>query len=114
MKQKGYVYVIENENKKVKIGKSVRPKTRIAEISRMGCTKIVAMHITKKITYYSKFELFIHKHFKQSRVLGEWFNVSYGEIVAFVNDNVDIFDTRITEEKIAEKIFYPKNQVQEE
>ena len=88
----GYVYVIKNEHNKVKIGKSLRPKKRIYEITRMGCIKIIEKYITEKLINYGEFELFLHQRFKNNRIVGEWFSADFVKIVSCVKENAHIFN----------------------
>jgi T5orf172 domain. len=68
----GYVYVIENENGRVKIGKSVDPEKRIMSIQMISGYKVVRKYITPELHQYSKLETFFHNHFNENRSIGEW------------------------------------------
>ena len=81
----GYVYVIENENHKVKIGKSINPEKRIISIKRTSGCEIVRTYVTPELHQYSALEAFLHSHFSKYRDIGEWFNISYHDAVSYVS-----------------------------
>jgi len=78
--RKGAVYLIENSNGMVKIGKSFNPKERIKCIETQGNITIKNPFITEKSEEYSKLETALHKHFKMNRVKGEWFFAPFEDI----------------------------------
>ena len=81
----GYVYVIENENHKVKIGRSINPEKRIACIQGQSGYKIINVYITPKLHQYDKFELFLHDVFSDNRDIGEWFNIGHHDVVNYIS-----------------------------
>ena len=81
----GYVYVIESENHKVKIGKSINPEKRIISIKRTSGCEIVRTYVTPELHQYSALEAFLHSHFSKYRYIGEWFNIDYHDAVSYVS-----------------------------
>lgn len=80
----GYVYVIENENHKVKIGMTVNPEKRISVLETQGGYKIISKYISPSIKRCSRLENELHKHFAESRSVGEWFDVDFNAVVSYV------------------------------
>ena len=81
----GYVYVIENENHKIKIGKSINPEKRIMGIKMTSGCEIIRTYITPELHQYSGLETFLHNHFNEYRYIGEWFNIGYDLVVKYVS-----------------------------
>ena len=81
----GYVYVIESENHKVKIGKSINPEKRIINIKRTSGCEIVRTYVTPELHQYSALEAFLHSHFSKYRYIGEWFNIDYDLVTEYVS-----------------------------
>lgn len=81
----GYVYVIESENHKVKIGKSINPEKRIISIKMTSGCEIVRTYVTPELHQYSALEAFLHSHFSKYRYIGEWFNVDYDIVTKYVS-----------------------------
>ena len=79
----GYVYIIENENGKVKIGKSTNPKRRVMNIQSQSGYSIVNSHFSPPLYQYSELESYLHDIFKESRGIGEWFDISYKTVVSY-------------------------------
>ena len=79
----GYVYMIENENGKVKIGKSTNPQRRVMNIRSQSGYNIVNSHFSPPLYQYSELESYLHDIFKESRGIGEWFDISYKTVVSY-------------------------------
>lgn len=79
----GYVYIIENENGRVKIGKSTNPKSRVMNIRSQSGYNIVNSHFSPPLYQYSELESYLHDTFKERRVIGEWFDISYKTVVSY-------------------------------
>ena len=79
----GYVYMIENENGKVKIGKSTNPQRRVMNIRSQSGYNIVNSHFSPPLYQYSELESYLHDTFKESRGIGEWFDTSYKAVVSY-------------------------------
>lgn len=80
----GYVYVVENENHKVKIGMTVDPDRRIATLETQGGYKIISRYVTPSLKYYSRLESDLHRKFSDCRDIGEWFNIDFNTVVDYV------------------------------
>ena len=81
----GYVYVIENENHKVKIGRSITPEKRIRHIEKISGYKVINTYVTPCLHQYIQLETFLHGHFDTNRSIGEWFNINYYDAVSYVS-----------------------------
>ena len=81
----GYVYAIENSDKKIKIGKTTNTKRRFGEIERQSGTVIVHKYVSPLVRYYSKLESDVLNHFKDFRLNGEWFSCDFDSVKSFVN-----------------------------
>ena len=79
----GYVYIIENENGRVKIGKSTNPKVRVMSIKSQSGYNIISSHFSPPLYQYSELESYLHGIFKESRVIGEWFDINYETVVSY-------------------------------
>lgn len=84
----GNIYVIENENGKIKIGKSINPTNRIHDIERIGGFNAISTYITNEMPNYSEFEIFLHRKYKKHRVIGEWFNLNFEETVLYIEKTI--------------------------
>ena len=80
----GVVYVIENEIGNVKIGRTIKPKTRLASIESTSGIKITRFFISPPCSNYNKLELITHAKYKHRRVLGEWFDVAFDDVCDFI------------------------------
>lgn len=80
----GYVYVVENENHRVKIGRSTNPSKRVMSIKSQFGYNIINSYFSPVLYQYGELELFLHNVFKESRVRGEWFDISYEEVVSYL------------------------------
>jgi predicted GIY-YIG superfamily endonuclease len=80
----GYVYLIKNEKGLVKIGRSINPQARITCISTQSGETYTEVYISKKIKYYNKAEVALHKKFAPKRVVGEWFDIDMAEAIEFI------------------------------
>lgn len=81
------VYIIgSDEARRVKIGRSVRPDKRLADIQRMSP---VALRILWHIDGGSELEAALHRRFKPFRAHGEWFDFGDLDPVEQVSAAVD-------------------------
>lgn len=78
---KGHLYIIQSEEGPVKIGISIDPKQRIIAISNTSGRQIVRQFISPPIPAYGTLEDELHRHFKDRRTVGEWFNITFDEAV---------------------------------
>ena len=87
----GYVYILQKENKLVKIGVSVNPEKRINAIRTHGAEKFINVFISSKTESYKEIERQLHSFFKKERVMGEWFNVDFD----VAKERIEIFSNII-------------------
>lgn len=83
------VYVIENlDLKRVKIGISDNMKARMsALVGASGCN-LVVRYTTPFIRKAKQLEHLAHNVFKDKRLIGEWFDVDYKDVIGFLNKNL--------------------------
>lgn len=78
----GYVYLIGSpDSRLVKIGRSVDPERRLADIQRMSPTKLAVLWRTEG---GPTLEAALHRRFKTLRSHGEWFSFPEGSAVEHV------------------------------
>jgi hypothetical protein len=111
-KSQFYLYVLENSQGNIKIGKSSNIKERIKSLSNSnsGGNKLIRVAISPP-TYITFLERTLHEHYHTYRLDGEWFDghkISFEDIVEFIdtkifNDGFQARDLRykkIVEDKI--------------
>ena len=77
--QKGYIYFILDNSKKVKIGKTKYLEERILQLEKILGEPIILHHFFKTFDI-TKSEKKLHKKYKQYRLNGEWFNLPKEEL----------------------------------
>lgn len=77
LKGMGIVYILEREDKMVKIGISNDFEQRVRNIEMQGGIKIAKSYSSVPCYNYKDLEKKMHYHFKGNRVIGEWFNISF-------------------------------------
>lgn len=83
-----YVYVIgSSDSRLVKIGKSIDPESRLAEIQRMSPVKLNVLWTTEGGL---ELEGSLHRHFKHRRSHGEWFDFGTEDPVEIVRAAVEM------------------------
>jgi hypothetical protein len=121
---KGYVYVLEDEFGRVKIGKSSNPTARFQSISTGSGLSIVKTYLTPTLNQYGDLELFLHGIFAEHRGIGEWFSVSFDEVVDYVKtlelspydknalleNYIKISKRIVTKQRIRDKFFTPMEE----
>lgn len=73
----GYVYIIEKEDKLIKIGKTINFEQRLRTLETQGAFKIKRRYISPVCNNYSQLETKMHTFFKEHRTIGEWFNIDF-------------------------------------
>lgn len=82
----GFVYAVAfNADGPVKIGKSVRPRVRLAEIETTAGARLAHIHVTEECTNFDEMEAGLHEALAQHRAVGEWFNLPFRDAVEAVN-----------------------------
>lgn len=78
----GYVYIIEDELGRIKIGATIRPHQRIRAIETSTGLEVVQLSMCGPISDYLGLERRLHQHFKHQRIMGEWFTTPFEEACA--------------------------------
>lgn len=73
----GYVYVIQAD-KFYKIGISKTPKRRIKQYTEMPYE--IKEILFERINGYQELEYFLHNHFENKRIRGEWFSLNSDDL----------------------------------
>lgn len=76
-----YLYVLEFENNTVKIGITKEKEKRMKAISSASGMNITRSFFTEKINDVQVLEKELHKHFKDKRLNGEFFRITFKEAV---------------------------------
>lgn len=79
-KKKGFIYLIQGENGRYKIGCSANPKARLSQLKVSSCEDHTLIHTYKVNDMYLE-EKKLHEMLKDSRVHSEWFELSEDEIL---------------------------------
>lgn len=80
----GYLYVIEDEIKRVKIGISKNPHIRINQIQTGMGLKINKRFIFNAHEDYEELERHLHIRFEKYRTLGEWFKTDFKFVLGYI------------------------------
>lgn len=81
----GYLYVIEEENGLVKIGRSVNPKRRMPCVASGIPQKTLRTHISQKHNGHYYAESTVKEMFSSRKIKGEWFALSFEDAVIAVD-----------------------------
>ena len=85
-----YIYVIENSEGKIKIGKTTNPSKRIDSLSgsNAGGASITRVAVMEEPTYILTLEETLHTHYNYARIPNtEWFNgLIFNDVVAYIDD----------------------------
>lgn len=79
-----YLYVLEFTNKTVKIGITKEKEKRMKAISSASGMNITRKYFTDKIDNVQNLETELHRHFKENRLNGEFFDIDFESAVAEV------------------------------
>lgn len=84
-----YIYVIENSDGRIKIGKTTNPSQRVISLSgsNSGGATIQRVAVMEEPTYILTLEETIHTQYNYARVPGtEWFvGITFEDVVTFIN-----------------------------
>jgi hypothetical protein len=72
-----YVYLVENDNGHIKIGRSQTPPTRIKTIESNGNVKVTNTFFYGPVGDAAWVEGYMHKLFSVHRMVGEWFDIPF-------------------------------------
>ncbi len=109
MREFGYVYIIENEHLRVKIGKTISLDKRIRTIETQSGNKINRVYTSPKCSNYSNIEASMHKIFSSKRLIGEWFDITFDEAVSELkklNFEFEIEDYKLQDEAMQDFSFF--------
>jgi len=81
----GHVYVVEDENGRVKIGRSINPEQRIKDISTTAGVKITKVFVSGDLRNYGNIENILLKKFRNEFSVGEWVNRPFDDVVKSAN-----------------------------
>lgn len=85
-----YIYVIENSDSRIKIGKTTNPLQRIISLSgsNTGGSKIHRIACMENPTYILTLESTLHSHFNTKRIKGtEWFkDIKFNEVIDYIDN----------------------------
>lgn len=82
----GYVYIIERQDKYVKIGRSAQPKTRIRNLQTQGGLDLANSFTSEECSNYKEIEREMHKTLRKHRTIGEWFDIDFNKAVAILKN----------------------------
>ena len=102
-----HIYVLENSDRRVKIGVSKNIKQRIRALETGSSYKMINVFYTAKCSNSNELESLCHKHFKNFKIRGEWFDVPFETAKEYVKNLNLEFNFRSEEEskKRVEKFF---------
>lgn len=106
--KKGYVYVIQFESGKVKIGISVQPKKRFRTLENSSGTLIEKRYISEINENYKEVEKEAKKEYKSKNILGEYYDVSFDELVEYVENKSKVTILNVGEQNEVKKIIDEK------
>jgi len=79
---KSYIYVIGTTNPPYKVGISINPARRLKTLQTGHPEKLQILHITEtEITRTKLLETVIHRNLKHYRQTGEWFNITFDQLL---------------------------------
>lgn len=78
------IYVIETLKNKIKIGITSNVKNRFSAIQCQSGNKIINSFFTEKCTDAYKTEHLLHKKYKDTRTVGEWFTIDFETVVDYL------------------------------
>ena len=79
-----YIYVLEFTNNTVKIGITKEKEKRMRAISSASGMEITRSYFTEKIDRVQDLETDLHRYFKEKRLKGEFFDITFEEAVSEV------------------------------
>lgn len=81
-----YIYLLkEDNNDYFKIGISKNPKSRVKQL-QTGSSAKITLYKAYVTEYASQIEKVLHRRYKSSNVLGEWFNLKESHVDSFIED----------------------------
>lgn len=82
---RGNVYLIYDEtNKKYKIGVTKNDVVMRLRKLQTGNPSVLSIKFIHRTDYMYRMETMLHNHFKQCKVLNEWFELTNSDVINFV------------------------------
>lgn len=100
------IYVVEKESGAVKIGISQDAEKRIRTLSKQGGFKIMNLFHTNPCSNAREIEHQMHIKYKEFRIDGEWFKVSFDDSVKSLKE---IFDKKASFIPKEDKVIFPED-----
>lgn len=76
-RNEGHIYILENSQGFIKIGRSKNPKLRIRTLETQGNIEIKRTYTSEKLDDCGHFERVMHRKFKNYLLKGEWFSAAF-------------------------------------
>ena len=83
-KREGYVYFVQDDQGRVKIGKAIDVEARMGEYTQLPVEPILLNAI--KVEDYTGAERLFHEYYKEYRMRGEWFQIPHKEVKKIKTD----------------------------
>lgn len=96
--KKGYIYVLEDELHRIKIGKTRHPEKRFSDISHAAGLNINMTWLSKETYHYSEIEQAALRHFRNVNIKAEWFKCTYESAVNVIESLMYFYELLYTEE----------------
>ena len=75
----GYVYVFQNREGIVKIGRTKSPNARKKTLENMSGGQAIKFYLSREVGNSEKVEAAVHKSLQGNKVHGEWFRCEFAE-----------------------------------
>ena len=96
-----WVYIIERKANEVKVGASINPNQRIADIQRIGGFEIIRTEILGPFQNGYKVETEIHHRLHTHQIVSEWFLIPFEQAVLIAKEVAEkIGDRNIVQDSI--------------
>jgi len=84
--KKGYIYAIQRPNGNIKIGRTITPEQRLRCLETQGGFNAKDIFVSEAIENYASIERKLLKKFKSSKLIGEWFDASFNDVIAEIKN----------------------------
>jgi len=89
--KEGYIYFIQSEGGRIKIGQSADPFRRLSDINTHSPVELQLL-VTIQVPSMNEFEKLFHEYFAAKRVKGEWFDIEPRDVYELINKFWRSFD----------------------
>lgn len=83
-----YLYAIETEFGRLKIGYSINLQRRIYQFENLGGSRIVRSYFSEKCINAPQVEARLHQKLKEFNVFGEWYELSFEDAVKAIKETI--------------------------